>query len=83
MSYVFVFSGFAGLAITYALALSNCQIFLSWWQCMFAIFIVSVERIKQYMTLPKEAPAIIESNRPSPQWPTKGKVVLDNLQVKI
>lgn len=74
--------GFAGLAITYALALNNCQIFLSWWQCMFAIFIVSVERIKQFMHLPMEAPAIIESNRPPSQWPTKGKVVLESLQIR-
>lgn len=74
--------GFAGLAITYALALNNCQIFLSWWQCMFAIFIVSVERIKQYMQLPMEAPAVIESNRPPPQWPTKGTLVLENLQIR-
>lgn len=74
--------GFAGLAITYVLALNNCQIFLSWWQCMFAIFIVSVERIKQFMQLPMEAPAVIESNRPPAQWPSKGKVVLESLQIR-
>ncbi|KAH7302714.1 hypothetical protein KP509_23G084100 [Ceratopteris richardii] len=74
--------GFAGLAITYVLALNNCQIFLSWWQCMFAIFIVSVERIKQFMHLPAEAPMVIESNRPPSHWPSKGKMVLEGLKIR-
>lgn len=74
--------GLAGLSITYALALNNCQIYLSFRQCTLAIFIIAVERIKQYMTLPMEAPAIIESNRPPPQWPTKGSITLDDLHIR-
>ena len=75
-------AGLAGLSITYSLALNNCQIYLSFRQCTLAIFIIAVERVKQYMSLPSEAAAIIETNRPPAQWPNKGTIVLENLYVR-
>ena len=30
-----------------------------------------------------EAPAVIESNRPPPEWPTNGEVCLDHLEVGV
>lgn len=51
-------------------------------QCSLDNNIISVERIKQFMTLPREAPPIIESNRPPSFWPSHGNVELQNLQVR-
>lgn len=49
--------------------------------CQLANNIVSVERVRQYMQIESEGPAIIENSRPSPNWPDQGKVELQNLQV--
>lgn len=77
-----VSGGLAGLSVTYALALNSSLVVFSIWQGFLAIFIVSVERIKQYLQLPMEAPAVIESSRPSEQWPSKGDILLDHLQIR-
>ncbi|KAF8594789.1 hypothetical protein BDV93DRAFT_501773 [Ceratobasidium sp. AG-I] len=44
----------------------------------------SVERIQEYLDLPSEPPAVIESNRPPATWPsaTKGALVVENLILK-
>lgn len=76
-----MFAGFAGLALSYALSLTSCQVFMVQWQCSLANFIVSVERIKQYMNLPFEPLGIIESNRPPGSWPSEGRIQLENLKV--
>jgi ABC-type multidrug transport system fused ATPase/permease subunit len=45
-----------------------------------------VERIVEYLDLPQEPPAIIESNRPPAYWPSSSKndslVTVENLVVK-
>eukprot|EP01018_Ginkgo_biloba_P002830 Gb_14727 [translate_table: standard] len=74
--------GFAGLALSYALSLTSCQVFLVQWQCNLANYVVSVERIKQYMNLPTEPPPIIETNRPPLSWPHKGKIQLEDLKIR-
>nr|BAK06194.1 predicted protein [Hordeum vulgare subsp. vulgare] len=43
---------------------------------------ISVERIKQFMHLPSEPPAVISDRRPAPSWPSEGKINLENLRVK-
>jgi hypothetical protein len=44
----------------------------------------SVERIKEYLDLPSEPPAVIQSSRPPAAWPpaTKGTLVVENLVLK-
>lgn len=43
----------------------------------------SVERVKEYLDLPQEAPAIIEKNRPPAYWPSStGELVVEDLTVK-
>ncbi len=34
------------------------------------------------MHIPSEAPDVIEANRPTPNWPTFGKIEVDNLKVR-
>jgi ATP-binding cassette subfamily C (CFTR/MRP) protein 2 len=74
-------AGFAGLAISYGLSLSNSVVFCVQQQCSLSNTIISAERIKQYMNLPSEAPAVIDDKRPSLHWPSVGKVEVENLQV--
>lgn len=43
----------------------------------------SIERIQEYMDVPSEPPAIVESNRPPAYWPSNsGDVVVENLVLR-
>ncbi|KAM3748774.1 hypothetical protein ACB098_05G133800 [Castanea mollissima] len=42
----------------------------------------SVERVGTYVDLPSEAPAIIESNRPPPGWPSSGTIVFEDVVMR-
>ncbi|GJZ25915.1 ABC transporter C family member 8-like protein [Tanacetum coccineum] len=63
--------GLVGLSLSYALALTNAHVFLTRWYCGLANYVISVERIKQYMHIPPEPPAVVEKNRPPSSWPSK------------
>ena len=76
-----VLAGFAGLSLVYGLTLNGVLVFFIQYVCQLANNIVSVERVRQYMKIESEAPAIIDDSRPSPNWPKHGKVELQNLQV--
>lgn len=43
--------------------------------------IISVERILQYTNIPVEPPLVIELNRPERQWPIRGEVDIQDLEV--
>lgn len=43
---------------------------------------ISVERILQFTNIPSEAPLVIEDCIPNPEWPTDGKIELQNLNVQ-
>ena len=45
-------------------------------------FINSLARNFEYTNLKEEAPAIIESNRPSPDWPQSGDIRLNNVSFR-
>ncbi|CBI35971.3 unnamed protein product, partial [Vitis vinifera] len=77
-----VVPGLVGLSLSYALALTGSQVFLSRWYCNLSNYIVSVERIKQFMRIPPEPPAIVEGKRPPSSWPSKGRIELQNLKIK-
>lgn len=42
----------------------------------------SVERVVEYMPLESEAAAIVESNRPTDDWPSQGAITVENLEVR-
>ncbi|KAF7331551.1 ATP-dependent bile acid permease [Mycena kentingensis (nom. inval.)] len=79
-------AGIAGLAITSALSFSDAV----YWTCRFhaelELNLNSVERITEYLELPQEPPAIIESNRPPAYWPSStandSLVVVEDLDIK-
>ncbi|RVX17080.1 ABC transporter C family member 8 [Vitis vinifera] len=69
----YVAPGLVGLSLSYALALTGTQVFFSRWYCNLSNYVVSVERIKQFMHIPSEPPAIVEEKRPPTSWPSKIK----------
>ncbi|KAJ4767941.1 ABC transporter C family member 8 [Rhynchospora pubera] len=77
-----VSAGFMGLCLSYALTLSSAQANLTRFYSNLENYIISVERIKQFMNIPPEPPAIIINNQPPPTWPAEGRIELDNLYVK-
>ncbi|RCV22675.1 hypothetical protein SETIT_4G239600v2 [Setaria italica] len=74
--------GFAGLCLSYALTLTAAQVFLTRYYSYLENYIISVERIKQYMQLPAEPPAIIPENRPPASWPQEGRIDLQDLKIR-
>lgn len=69
--------------LSYGLSLNILLVMSIQSQCMLSNLIISVERLEQYMHIPSEAPEVIESNRPEPNWPAFGKVEICNLKVNI
>ncbi|KAG0224129.1 hypothetical protein BGW42_005307 [Actinomortierella wolfii] len=66
--------GLVGLSLTYALSVTQT---LNWMVRQYTEIetnIVSVERLKEYVELPPEAPEIIEDHRPPADWPSQGRV---------
>ncbi|XP_047319339.1 ABC transporter C family member 10-like [Impatiens glandulifera] len=51
-------------------------------QCKLANYIISVERLNQYMHIPSEAPEVIEETRPPLNWPSMGKFEIQGLQIR-
>ena len=43
---------------------------------------MAVERTKEYAETPTEAPAIVESHRPPPEWPSEGHVKFDQYSTR-
>ncbi|CAJ2663696.1 unnamed protein product [Trifolium pratense] len=60
----------------------GAQIFWSRWFSNLSNYIISVERIKQFIHIPAEPPAIVNGNRPPSSWPSKGKIDLQGLEIR-
>ncbi|KAM7463733.1 hypothetical protein LguiA_031854 [Lonicera macranthoides] len=75
-------SGMIGMALSYGLSLNLSLVLSIQNQCTLANYIISVERLNQYMHVPSEAPEVIEQTRPPVNWPATGKVVIEDLQIK-
>lgn len=71
------------MAMSYGLSLNMSLVMSIQNQCTLVNYIISVERVNQYMHLPSEAPLVIDENRPPANWPDKGKVEIQDLQVKL
>ncbi|KAI0357033.1 multidrug resistance-associated ABC transporter [Trametes cingulata] len=77
----YVDAGLAGVCITSAMSFTNSV----YWACRFwtalELDLNSVERVVEYLDLPQEPPAIIESNRPPAYWPSSTSQNKDHLLV--
>ncbi|XP_058750304.1 ABC transporter C family member 8-like [Vicia villosa] len=78
----YVSPGLVGVSLSYAFSLTEAQIFWSRWFSNLSNYIVSVERIKQFIHVPAEPPAIVDNNRPPSSWPSKGRIDLEDLEIR-
>lgn len=78
----FIAPGLVGLSLSYALSLTNIHIFMTRWYCYLSNYMISVERIKQFMHIPSEPPAMVEDKRPPSSWPSKGRIELQALKIR-
>lgn len=76
-----MFTGIAGLAVTYGINLNVLQAAVIWNICNAENKMISVERILQYTNIASEAPLVIEGCRPPSNWPETGTICFKNLQV--
>ncbi|XP_010251554.1 PREDICTED: ABC transporter C family member 10-like [Nelumbo nucifera] len=75
-------SGFIGMALSYGLSMNMALVFSIQNQCILSNYIISVERLDQYMHIPSEAPEIIEENQPPHNWPAVGRVEICDLKIR-
>jgi hypothetical protein len=76
-------AGLVGLSLSYAFTLTGAQVFWTRWFSNLSNYIISVERINQFIHIPAEPPAIVDNNRPPSSWPSKGRIDLQGLEVML
>ncbi|OIW11853.1 hypothetical protein TanjilG_31603 [Lupinus angustifolius] len=75
-------TGLVGLSLSYAFSLTGSQVFWTRMFCNLSNFIISVERIKQFIHIPAEPSAIVVDNRPPSSWPSKGRIDLQSVEIR-
>ncbi|ORY16179.1 multidrug resistance-associated protein 1 [Clohesyomyces aquaticus] len=75
-------AGWVGLAMSYALQITQSLNWIVRQTVEVETNIVSVERVLEYAALPSEAPEIISKNRPAISWPSQGAVSFNNYSTR-
>ncbi|KAF2171079.1 hypothetical protein M409DRAFT_64044 [Zasmidium cellare ATCC 36951] len=75
-------AGMIGLAMSYALQITQSLNWIVRQTVEVETNIVSVERVLEYARLPSEAPEVISKNRPPNSWPSKGAVSFNNYSTR-
>ncbi|PKU85821.1 ABC transporter C family member 14 [Dendrobium catenatum] len=78
----FIKPEYVGLSLSYGLSLNSVLFWAIWISCFLENRMVSVERLKQFSSIPPEAPWRIKDRLPSPNWPTHGDIILRDLKVR-
>ncbi|KAG0010325.1 hypothetical protein BGZ81_002824, partial [Podila clonocystis] len=74
--------GLVGLSLSYALNITQTMNWMVRQYSEIESNIVSVERLKEYVELPQEAPEIISDHRPPQHWPDQGRVDFVNYETR-
>ncbi|CAH3177882.1 unnamed protein product [Porites lobata] len=74
--------GLVGLSVAYALQITGSLNWLVRSTCEMETNIVSVERIKEYTAIDREADWVIPTMRPADEWPHQGRIVMENVDVR-
>ncbi|KAK5828808.1 hypothetical protein F5H01DRAFT_374251 [Linnemannia elongata] len=72
-------AGLAGLSLSYSLTFTDHILWLCRLYSEMEMNMNSVERVREYMDLPQEPPAVIEGARPPPGWPNNGEINVEHL----
>jgi len=75
-------AGLVGLAMSYALQITQSLNWIVRQTVEVETNIVSVERVLEYARLPSEAPEVVSKNRPPNSWPSKGAVTFNNYSTR-
>lgn len=75
-------AGLVGLAMSYALNITQSLNWIVRQTVEVETNIVSVERVLEYARLPSEAPEVIYRNRPPISWPSSGGVLFNNYSTR-
>jgi len=75
-------AGLVGLAMSYALQITQSLNWIVRQTVEVETNIVSVERVLEYARLPSEAPDVISKHRPPTSWPAKGAVSFKNYSTR-
>lgn len=71
-----------GLAFAYGIPINDILYYAIWTSCVVENRMVSVERIKQMVKIPSEAPWKIDNSTPPPTWPAHGNIDVVDLKVR-
>ncbi|KAL8214885.1 hypothetical protein R6Q57_004334 [Mikania cordata] len=71
-----------GLSLSYGLSLNGVLFWALYMSCFVENRMVSVERIKQFISIPSEAEWVKKDSPPPSNWPSHGNVELKDLQVR-
>lgn len=75
-------AGMVGLAMSYALQITQSLNWIVRQTVEVETNIVSVERVLEYAALPSEAPEVISKNRPPISWPSQGAVSFNSYSTR-
>lgn len=75
-------AGLVGLAMSYALQITQSLNWIVRQTVEVETNIVSVERVLEYAKLPSEAPEVISKTRPPASWPANGAVSFNNFSTR-
>jgi ATP-binding cassette, subfamily C (CFTR/MRP), member 1 len=75
-------AGMVGLAMSYALQITQTLNWMVRLSVEVETNIVSVERVLEYARLPSEAEEIVPTNRPAPTWPAKGAISFNDYSMR-
>ncbi|OEL20416.1 ABC transporter C family member 4 [Dichanthelium oligosanthes] len=78
----FIKKEFVGMSLSYGLSLNSLVYYTILISCMVESDMVAVERVTQYSTLPSEAAWEVADCLPSPNWPSRGDIDVNDLKVK-
>ncbi|XP_071681935.1 ABC transporter C family member 4 isoform X3 [Lolium perenne] len=78
----FVKQEFVGLSLSYGLSLNSIFFYGIWVSCLIENKMVSVERIKQFISIAPETEWRIKECLPVANWPSKGDINIIDLKVR-
>ncbi|GAB6032452.1 Multidrug resistance-associated protein 5 [Chamberlinius hualienensis] len=78
-----VSSGVAGMVMSQIFRVCNVLATVTRWKSELMARLISIERVAEYSrNLEEEAPAIIKKNRPPKDWPQKGSIRFENVELR-